>query len=103
VTNTASASATLSDDGLVSVYQAYIDGGVVQTLLDPAYTLSCGTPFCSNSDNDGFVSVLGPGATTSIAIRLRFTLSPGDSASGTSVFNIDAVPEPVTAVMGRRS
>lgn len=98
ITNTNSASASLTSSA-TAVYQALIDGSTVETIFDPAYTLSCGAPFCSNTDNDGFVSVLGPGATTSIAIRIRFTLSPGDSASGTSVFNIEAVPEPMTAVM----
>jgi hypothetical protein len=98
VTNTNSASATLADTG-VAVYQAIIDGSTEQTLFDPAFTLTCAGAFCSDSDNAGFTNVLGPAAGTSIAIRIRFTLSPGDSASGTSVFNIEAVPEPVTALM----
>jgi hypothetical protein len=98
VTNTAAGGATVADTG-VAIYQAGIDGVTVQTLLDPAYSLSCGPPFCSNTDSDGFVGVIGPGATSNISIRLRFTLSPGDSASGTSVFNIDAVPEPTTLLL----
>jgi hypothetical protein len=98
ITNTASASASLGDAG-VAVYQAMIDGVTVETIFDPAYTLSCGAPFCSNTDNDGFVSVTGPAAASSISIRIRFTLSPGDSASGTSVFNIEAIPEPTTAIL----
>jgi hypothetical protein len=98
VTNTTSGGATLSDTG-VAVYRAQIDGSTEQTLFDPAFSLSCAPPFCSDSDNAGFTNVLGPAAATDIAIRIRFSLSPGDSASGTSVFNIEAVPEPVTAVL----
>jgi hypothetical protein len=36
VTNTASGGAALSDDGVVAVYQALIDGSTEQTLFDPA-------------------------------------------------------------------
>jgi hypothetical protein len=91
--------ATLTDTG-VAVYQAQIDGGTVQTLFNPAYSLSCASPpVCSNSDNAMFTNIVGPQANANIGIRIRFTLSPGDSASGTSVFNIEAVPEPVTALM----
>lgn len=43
--------------------------------------------------------MLGPGANSSIGITLRFTLTPGDQASITSVFNIVAVPEPVTGAL----
>jgi MYXO-CTERM domain-containing protein len=41
--------------------------------------------------------VLAGTATANIAIRLRFNLSPGDSAGFTSVFNV--IPEPSTAVL----
>jgi hypothetical protein len=43
--------------------------------------------------------VLGPQANSSIAIHIRFSLTPGDQAGVTSVFNVDAVPEPMTVVM----
>jgi hypothetical protein len=98
VTNTTSGGAALSDTG-VAVYRAEIDGSTEQTLFDPAFSLGCAPPFCSDSDNAGFTNVLGPAASSTIGIRIRFSLSPGDSASGTSVFNIDAVPEPTTLVM----
>jgi hypothetical protein len=98
VTNTASGGATLTDTG-VAVYQALIDGVTVETLFDPAFTLTCAPPFCSDTDNAMFTNQIGPQANANIGIRIRFTLSPGDSASGTSVFNIEAVPEPVTAMM----
>jgi hypothetical protein len=36
---------------------------------------------------------------TDIAITLRFNLSAGDSASLTSVFNVEPIPEPGTAAL----
>ena len=100
LTNT-TGSATLADAG-TAVYTALIDGGSVQTLKNPAYTLTCIAPFCSVTDSASFgipTPIVGPAALSTIAIRLQFTLSPGDSAGLTSVFNITAVPEPVTALM----
>jgi hypothetical protein len=102
LTNT-TGSATLSDAG-ASVYRALIDGVVVRTLFDPVYTQTCATAFCSvvNSADFGIFPnppESGPQANTDIAIRIRFSLSPGDSAGITSVFNIEAVPEPGTALL----
>ena len=102
LTNT-TGTAVLTDAG-ASVYRALIDGSVVRTLFDPTYTQTCTPPFCTITQNADF-GVLpnppetGPQANTDIAIRLRFSLSPGDSASITSVFNIDAVPEPATGAL----
>ena len=101
ITNTASASADLDDDGS-AVYTALIDGSPVQTLFDPAYALGCTPAFCSDTDSTDFgipIPIAGPGASTSIGIRIQFDLSPGDSAGVTSVFNINAVPEPVTGAL----
>lgn len=103
LTNTPSpaGSATLTDAG-ASVYRALIDGAVVRTLLDAPYTLTCGPPTCTAVDTDSFgspVAEIGPQADTDIGIRIRFTLGPGDRAGITSVFNIEAVPEPATAAL----
>lgn len=101
LTNTDSASATLADNGN-AVYTARIDGAPVQTLLSPAYSLSCTPAFCSTTDSASFgipVPIIGPGALSSIGITVQFTLTPGDSAGVTSVFNIIAVPEPGTAIL----
>ena len=100
LTNT-TGTASLTDAG-TAIYTALIDGSPVQTLRNPAYTLSCTPPFCSISDNTDFgipTPIAGPAALSTIAIRLHFTLSPGDSAGLTSVFNITAVPEPMTVLM----
>jgi hypothetical protein len=93
---------SLTDAG-ASVYRALIDGGVVRTLFDPAYALTCGpSSTCSAVDTDFFgdpVPEIGPQANTDIGIRIRFALGPGDRAGITSVFNIEAVPEPATATL----
>jgi PEP-CTERM motif len=75
---------------------------VVRTLFDPAYALTCVGSTCSAVDIDDFgnpVPEIGPQANTDIGIRIRFALGPGDRAGITSVFNIEAVPEPTTAMM----
>jgi hypothetical protein len=90
---------SLTDAG-TAVYTALIDGSPVQTLKNPSYTLTCSpvTDFCSVTDSAGFGPTGGgPAATSTIGIRLHFTLSPGDSAGLTSVFNV--VPEPMTVLM----
>jgi hypothetical protein len=89
-------------DASAAVYRALIDGAVVRSLFPNPYALTCTSPFCSTSDSDDFgifpnPPEIGPQANTDIAIRIRFALSPGDSAGITSVFNIEAVPEPNTA------
>jgi hypothetical protein len=99
ITNDPVGAATLTNPGTNPVYTALIDGVSAQTLANNPYTLTCAPALCSTTQNLSFgipVPVLGAGATTNIGITLRFTLSPGDQASVTSVFNVIAVPEPVT-------
>lgn len=95
---------TLATSGGLSLYRALIDGGVVRTLHDdpfattnpaafgsaPIPTVDFGIPVAES---------VAVATTTDIGITLRFTLTPGDSASITSVFNVEAVPEPGTAIL----
>lgn len=102
VTNDPSASATLGSSAPNAVYTARIDGASVATLANDPYTLTCAGAFCSTTQNFSFGSptpILGPGATSTIGITLRFTLTPGDQASITSVFNVVAVPEPASGLL----
>lgn len=96
--------ATLGTTATDPVYRAYIDpafaqdpSAVVQTLWNPGYSLSAGS-FSSNNDTNGFSNVLGPAANNQIAILLRFTLSPGDSASVTGIFEVQ-IPGPAGVVL----
>jgi hypothetical protein len=86
-----------------AVYRAFIDGNPIpaQSLFLDPYTLSCGSANCSNSQNTDFgipVRIAGPGGSLSMGITVQFLLSPGDSASVTSTFNIIPVPEPSTVL-----
>ncbi len=92
---------TLSNTGATSIYDGLIDGVSVRTLFDDPTTAS------------GFGSVsLGAASfgipvqesvfvatTTSIALTLRFDLSARDSASFTSLFDVQPIPEPGTALL----
>lgn len=87
-----------------AIYTASIDGTTAATLLphsssvssgpflsasflSPPNTLSFGTPIPSQP---------GPAVASTIGLTLEFTLTPGDSASFTSVFVVEPVPEPGT-------
>jgi hypothetical protein len=108
--------ATLSA-GADPIYQAFVDPGAnppassaARTIWDSGYTLSAAQGTGSNSDNASFANEIGPGAFTSIGLKLQFNLTPGDSASVTGIFNIEQVPGPaglalfavVGAISGRR-
>jgi hypothetical protein len=83
-----------------SMYQAQVDGLTVQTLLNHPQAFAAGafgsTPWGPGSFGP---TTLNQTANSTIAIKVDFTLSPGDLASFTSVFNVIAVPEPATLAM----
>ena len=86
-----------------SIYTSFIDGNIEETLLNDPFSVAI--PFGGAAVGP---AAFGPqaaaeaSADTSIAILLEFQLSPGDSASFTSIFNV--VPGPgglsMLAVMG---
>ena len=90
--------ATLVDATGAPLYVALIDGAPVRSLLDPPQS------FTTTTTVDLGPAAFGPevfaGSVTSfIAIQVQFTLSPGDAASFTSVFNAVPVPEPGTLML----
>ncbi len=94
-------SASLTSTLATAVYRAFLDGAPVQSLFPDAYSQTCALNNCSVTNNSSFgipVRIGGPGASLTMGITVQFLLSPGDSASVTSVFNIIPVPEPATAV-----
>ena len=95
---------TLATSGGISLYQALIDGGVVRTLHDDPFSASTGLAFDTapvSLANFGIPIAESEGVATlsDIGITLRFTLTPGDSAAFTSVFNVEPIPEPGTAIL----
>jgi hypothetical protein len=102
VTDSGSGSATVGFVVGNALYSAMIDNTIVRTLNDALPVTATGA-FNSASigpDRFGFPTLevlTNTTATTNIAIRLRFSLTAGDSASFTSVFSI--IPEPSTAML----
>jgi hypothetical protein len=95
---------TVATSGGISLYRALIDGSVVRTLHDDPFSASTGSAFGTASIPVADFGIpnaesVGVATTTDIGIILRFTLSPGDSAAITSVFNVEAVPEPGMAML----
>lgn len=95
--------ATFATAGGNPIYTALIDGASVATLLDPSLSVVTAGFGSANLPVDDFgipnaVSI-PVGTLTGIAITLRFSLTAGDSASLTSVFNVEPIPEPGTAIL----
>ncbi|MCL4686413.1 PEP-CTERM sorting domain-containing protein [Myxococcota bacterium] len=102
--NGAGSGVALGTSGGISLYQALIDGSPVKTLHDDPFSVSATADFDTATiplANFGIpiAEASGVATTTDIGITLRFTLSPGDSAAITSVFNVEPIPEPTTAIM----
>jgi len=97
-------SASLAAASGSSVYTGLIDGSGVWTLLDDPFGVAVAVANGSTTIGPAQFGIpvreSVPVATnTDIGIQLRFTLSPGDSASFTSVFDVIPVPEPGTAAL----
>jgi len=95
---------TLSSTAPNPIYEAFIDGGSVRTLLDNPQSFSNGAAFGTATipATDYGIPVqesVAVATTTTIGLTVRFDLSPGDSVAITSVFNVEPVPEPGTAVL----
>jgi hypothetical protein len=89
---------SLASVGDTPVWNALIDGNVVASLLTNPF--SVGNPGAGSaaigpeSFGTPIPSLPGPAALTSIAINLTFSLTPGDQASFTSIFVVNAIPGP---------
>jgi hypothetical protein len=94
---------TVSSSSGIAIYTALIDGSPVVggTLFPDLPTSASSGPFLSASLGSAafgtpIPSLAGPAVLSDIGIQLRFTLTPGDQASFTSVFVAEVVPEPTT-------
>jgi hypothetical protein len=91
--------ATLATTAPTSVYQAQIDFATVATLQDNPFSVVAPAGGSNTAS-----ATFGPSASaipvaSNIGIQLRFSLTPGDTASILSRFDVEAVPEPATAVL----
>lgn len=92
---------TLSNTGTFSIYDGLIDGVSVRTLFDDP-TSASGVGSVSLGTASFGIPIqesVAVATLTSIALTLRFDLTAGDSASFTSVFDVQPVPEPGTALL----
>ncbi len=92
----------IAEEGGIPMYRGQINGVTELGLpLGPLTTADCQpfpAPGCSATDSNGIAfQAEGPGIANSIAILLRFELSPGDSAGFTS--RLEVVPEPLTGTL----
>jgi len=76
-----------------SIYKAQIDFVPVKTLQDFPFTLSTPQPAVSSSAQFGF-DPSGIPVVSTMGIQLTFSLSPGDTVSILSDFEIEGIPEP---------
>jgi hypothetical protein len=93
--------ATLSTATGSAFYTALIDAVAVQTLYTHLSSVTAGSFLSNNLPNVAFgtpiPSQAGPAALSTIGIKLDFLLTPGDSASFTSVFVVQPAIVPVPA------
>jgi hypothetical protein len=99
-----SGNVTLASSGINPIYNGLIDGVSARTLLDSPQTFSAAGAF--NSVSTGTFNFGIPvqesvalATLTSIGLEIRFDLSAGDTASFTSVFDVQPIPEPGTALL----
>jgi len=97
LTDGAADGASLVDTG-APIYAAIIDGAPVRTLLDPPQAFSTTTSTTFGPAAFG-PEVFAGSAGAFIAMQIQFTLSPGDAASFSSVFDVVPVPEPGTLML----
>lgn len=92
---------TLSNISPSPIYDALIDGATVRTLFDNPTTATGVGSVSLGSSSFGIPvqEVVAVATTTNISLTLRFNLTAGDSASFTSVFDVQPVPEPGTALL----
>lgn len=99
--NSGSATATLSAPSGGAIYTALIDGNDFHSLFNAPYSVSASNGgSASNTASFGGSSTTptypGPAVNSSIGINMNFTLTPGDSVSFTSRFEVVPVPLPTT-------
>ena len=92
---------TVSNTATSAIYDGLIDGVSVRTLFDnPTSASGVGSVSLGTASFGIPVQESVAVATlTSIALTLRFDLTAGDSASFTSVFDVQPIPEPGTALL----
>ncbi|MCA9292026.1 MAG: hypothetical protein KDA25_12920 [Phycisphaerales bacterium] len=97
--------ATVAAVGGSSIYKGQIDGTTVQTLLDDPFSQNAGGALQSSAvgpEDFGTPNHIASGEDldTSISIVLEFTLTAGDSASFSAVFEVIPAPAALPLLAG---
>lgn len=86
------------------IYEARIDGVAHETMWNNGFNLTATAAQFSASDDDAFNNVPGSGVNDSIAVWLKFEVTPLDSVNIIGYFEVNPVPAPATlpalAVLG---
>jgi len=97
--------ASISTNGGQALYQALVDSTTVATLQNDPFILAAPIGGSSTASATFGPTPSGIAAGSSIGIQLRFTLSPGDTATILSRFDVNpgtggGLPEPTTLALG---
>lgn len=94
------ATAGVNAVNLRPTYYSQIDGADWQPLnVTPLVAGGFGSNGANASFGNPIPSLLGPPALLSIGIRFDFSLTPGDSATASGVFVVEAIPEPASCML----
>jgi len=91
--------ATIATAAPTPLYQAQIDGVTVATLQDNPFSVIAAAGGSNTASASFGPSLNAIPVTSNIGIQLRFSLTPGDTASILSRFDVVAVPEPASVVL----
>ena len=91
--------ATIATAAPTPLYQAQIDGITVASLQNNPFSVIAPAGGSNTASASFGPSVNAVPVTSNIGIQLRFSLTPGDTASILSRFDVEAVPEPASVVL----
>ncbi len=76
------------------IYQALIDGVPHKDMWENGFSLTATSAQVTQSDDDTFDNLGGPGVADSISVWLKFEVTPLDSVNITGFFQVTPVPAP---------
>ncbi|MHC4858355.1 MAG: hypothetical protein ACYTBY_11450 [Planctomycetota bacterium] len=93
---------SVSTTGMMPLYQARIDGADILSLYDAPQLwddAAAGESGSILAEEIPYLSATGPAALSDLQIVIRFTLTPGETATLNSNFVVEPVPEPATMTL----